>query len=120
MSIGYAWEKFFSATLTLAQSDVPLTKRLEYAFEVLDRLQMGGGPTGLESRPDLLERFNAICAKMTAKGTYAASAAALSELEAREMAEVIVSILNEIARQRGADDEREEAKRRRNARRLSQ
>jgi hypothetical protein len=58
-------------------------------------------------------RLNAIYAKMTAKGTYAASAAALSETEVREMAGEIVSILNQLSRERGAEDERKETERRR-------
>ena len=59
------------------------------------------------------ERSNVFCAKMVAKGTYPASAAALTKHEAREMAGAIVGILNGLALELGADDEREEAKRRR-------
>ena len=52
-------------------------------------------------------------AKMTGKGSFTASAAALSELEVHEMTGAIVGTLNALALELGAEDERKEAERRR-------
>jgi hypothetical protein len=52
-------------------------------------------------------------AKMTAKGSFTASAAALSELEVHEMTGAIVGILNDLALELGAEDERKGTERRR-------
>ena len=50
---------------------------------------------------------------MTGKGSFTASAAALSELEVHEMTGAIVGTLNALALELGAEDERKEAERRR-------
>jgi hypothetical protein len=111
MSLHYAWEKFLSATLTLAQAHGPVTDRVALAFEsALSRLK-SGGPSGLETKPKLQERFDAMFAKMTAHGSFRQSSAALGETEAYVIAGEIVDIFNDLAREVGAEDERSIPKR---------
>ncbi len=105
MSIHYAWQKFFGAALSLAEGDKPAAQRLAAAFlHYLSLLRVG--PTGLESKPKLEQKFDAMYAKMTAHGTFEQSVAELSELEVRDIITDVMSILDQLARELGAEEER--------------
>src|SRR5689334_3851494 len=95
MSDGYGFQKFLSAVYGMAQSPLNLQARLRDAF--------AGSLVHLKEDedlpPDLRQDFRTITEKLTAReeeipgeGSIAASARALSDREAEELARKIVHI----------------------------
>jgi hypothetical protein len=96
MSLDYCWEKFFAATLTLAQSSRWPADRLAAAFEQIGRLKAGVSHEQMPT-PELQARFDMLHDRMTSRGSFAESAAAMDEVEVHRAIEEVISIFNALA-----------------------
>ncbi len=99
MSLSYTLQKLMEATIALASGTAPLQRRLGWAFTYLSVLKPEDWPEGW-----LRGNFLAIREAMSSvessegEGRIAASANAMSEVEASRFAEGIVSLLIDIAK----------------------
>jgi hypothetical protein len=89
----YVWEKFYSAVRALASGDVPLRERLEWAWDQLQRLDVEDFPEG-QNRA----RFKEVHEQLSHMGGGSES---LSDEDADIVAETIVSLYDDVARQLG-------------------
>jgi hypothetical protein len=99
MSLGYVREKFRIAVLTLATGDDPLRQRFADAWvTALARVQVDELP------PEIRIEFSGMISKMTAsqdagaEGAIAGGEQELTDDDARQLAETIVSIYAELCR----------------------
>ncbi|HUU60369.1 MAG TPA: hypothetical protein VMZ50_12550 [Phycisphaerae bacterium] len=101
MQYDYAWEKFYSATVSLARGLGTCKERLMTALLSLQTLQREGFP---DLPPAIRERFGAFSKKVefaqpTAdEGTWQASINAMTDLQAVECIEEIVSMYDAVTR----------------------
>ena len=99
MSLDYALYQLMLAVETLAASPEPIQRRMEWAFLCLHTLVPDDFPEG-----ELRGQFRAVQEAMTrvegvgGEGSIAASAKAMSDSEASEIAKVIVALFAEIAK----------------------
>jgi len=98
-NLGYAWEKLFSAVLSMAMGENNVQSRLYDAFLGFHTLKTEDFPE------DLQKDFNEIMNKLTEvktqtgnEGIVRATLNVMSDMDARNLAENIVSLYTEITR----------------------
>ena len=104
MSLGYAWQKFFAAVQTLADGTGSLQDRLKDAFGgALIHLQPQDLPK--EHRNEFAD-LRARITKETSlgDGTIAATTSVMSDEDAMQIADQIVSMYDSIAQALGKED----------------
>lgn len=105
MSLEYAWEKLYITVRALASGTGSIQERLADAY-------LSGGylldlARGDDLPADLLPSYDAINARMTRipaqgdEGSIVASARQMGDEEAKELAEQIVDLFNEVAHRVG-------------------
>ena len=99
MSVGYGYEKLWLAVVGMAQSPAPLRKRLSdaYTFNLMHIRPEENLPADLRAAfADIQADFRTTAAE-AGEGTAAASARAMSDDTAEEVARKIVSLFDQIS-----------------------
>ena len=108
MALDDVWETFYLAVRGVARSPDPLQQRLAHAY--LDHLRQLRRDELPASIRDDFRRLEQALTRVRAKGgagDVVASAAVLSDLEARDLIELVVSMYNAVAECRvTAEEER--------------
>ncbi len=102
MALSYGWEKFFSGVLILAQSEKPLQDRLcdAYVYQI-HLVEQEDVPNDLRQElAELKIAFTKVAARGD-EGSIAATTSAMSDIEAQDNAEKIVSLFSDITKAYG-------------------
>jgi len=105
--LSYVWEKFFTTTLIMSQSEEPLAERLIGAYLGIHTVNAEDMPTG-----DLQQRFRTLKLKLTKvagrpdDGSVRATVTRMDPVQIRQAIEDVVSIYNEVAQAYGRETNR--------------
>jgi hypothetical protein len=99
MSIGYTWEKLYSAVLALARSGGTLQHRLAWAYREMRMLTIDDFPDG-ELRAAYARLVQALCPEEAGgvEGTVAPSPIVLRPDQAQVIAETLLLLYTDITR----------------------